>query len=203
MQANKKIKPFDYPLGLQAAERTNFRQREGYEAAFLKDDETPRYRYSVILSANRIAKAIDLAFELLPPRLHVIIEESKFAEGEPPHVEVWSGQEMEKGVIRRVWEDHKELFVHDGMLGFGAANFDRAVEVFLDCHKILYIYSVDMEIPERIVRPLGLKFYKRLPHISDIGYDAVSLRELGQGEDYHEVLEELRTELGLDLAEVR
>jgi hypothetical protein len=202
MKTEKEI-PFDYPLGFQTPERTNFRQREGYEAVFLKDEELPRYRYSLVLGANRIGRAVDMAFDLFPPRLHVILEESTFDEDERPCVEVWSGAETDKNVIRRAWEVHRELFINDGMVGFGCANFDRGVEMFLDCHKVLYVYAPDMEIPDRIVRALDLKCHRRLPHISDLGYDAVALHDMGLGEDYRDVLEELRTELDLELAEVR
>ena len=199
----RKIEEFEFPVGIQQPERTNFRQREGYEVAYLKDDEIPRYRYSAVLGAGRIAQAMELIFDLLPATVSLIIEESKSDHCGGPCVEVWAGVELRTEIVRQVWADHLDLFIHDAMVGIGIADVEQGFEVSLDCHKILYIYSPCMDVPEKIVQAVGLKYFKRLPHISDLGYAPLSLRELGRGEDYSEVFEELRTELGLDFAEVR
>ncbi len=199
----KQIQEFEFPAGIQMPQRSNFRQREGYEVSYLKDDDMPRYRYSMVLSAARIRTAMELVLDMMPPVVSLVIEESKLGGRDGPRVEVWASAEMRLDIARQVWNDHHHLFVHDAMVGIGLADSGAGLEVSLDCHKILYIYSAQMEPPEKIVQTLNLTYFKRLPHISDLGYAPLSLRELDRGEDYAEVLEELRTELGLDLAEVR
>jgi len=80
---------FLYPLGIRLCEGENYRQREAYEVAYLKDDEIPRYQFVIAASARRAGSVFRRLFRLLGERVLPIVAgpappEAERGEDEPP-----------------------------------------------------------------------------------------------------------------------
>ena len=64
---------FRFPIGLEMIEGENYTQREGYDVAYLKDEECPRYQYTVALSADSAGGAFVELAALLPAEVRVVL----------------------------------------------------------------------------------------------------------------------------------
>ena len=198
---------FQYPLGVEMIEGENYRQREGYDVVYLKDDESPRYQYTIAAGAGRTAEVFRRLAELLPAELRVVLE----VPGEVPGpedddrgvCEVWVSRPVARDALVGAFRSHERLFVHDGMVGFGAVSADGTSELFLDEHKLIYFYAPDMEGADAALAELGFPALTIVRHFSELCHVHASISSRGAGEPYWEVVDELRRTLGLEWEETK
>lgn len=67
-------RPFRYPVGVEMIEGENYRQREGYDVIYLKDDEFPRYQYTICAGADRTGEVFRGLAGLLPEKVRGVLE---------------------------------------------------------------------------------------------------------------------------------
>jgi hypothetical protein len=193
--------PFRFPIGVDMIEGENYRQREGYDVIYLKDEETPRYQYTLAVSADRAAQVFERLCGLLPDEVRAVLEVPGPDDSAREICEVWMSGEVSAGQILEAFRKHALLFIHDGMVGFGAVSVDGLRELFMDEHKLIYYYAPDMEEADAMLADIGLRPLKVVRHFSELGHVHVSLSGKEAGEAYWEVAEELKKSLGLEWEE--
>lgn len=196
---------FQYPVGIEMIEGENYRQREGYDVIYLKDDDCPRYQYTVAASAERTAEVFRALLGLLPEEVCAVLEvPGPGPEGDGRDVcEVWMSPSVERNALLGAFDSHERLFVHDGMVGVGAVSPDGATEIFLDEHKLIYFYAPGMDGAEEALTRFGLSARSVLRHFSELGHVHVSLSSRGAGDPYWKVADEIKRTLGLELEETK
>jgi hypothetical protein len=194
---------FRFPLGVELFEGENYRQREGYEIVYLKDDELPRYQYTIAVSAHRTGEVFRRLASLLAAKVRVVLETPGTDGSDREVCDVWMSRPVTRGAFLRAFSAHERLFVHDGMVGFGAVDPDGARELFLDEHKLLYFYAPDMDGADAVLAELGLPALEVVRHFSELGHVHVSLSAKGRGESYWDAAEELHGRLRLEWEESR
>ena len=194
---------FRFPIGLEMIEGENYRQREGYDVAYLKDEECPRYQYTVALSADSLGRAFVELAALLPAEVRVVLEIPGGKERGHDLCEVWTGPPRDRDLFVRAFREHEKLFANDGLVGFGAVSPDGLSELFLDEHKLIYFFTRDMDGPDAVLARLGVPAVPTVRHFSELGHVHMSLCGKGEGEPYWEVAEELTRTLGLECEETK
>jgi len=225
------LRGFVSPLGIRLVEGENYRQREAYEIRYLKDDDIPRYQFTIAISLRRAGALLRRLLRLLDSPVATIIEIPAPEDAEPPDepaeddeggnedwrtderrerddemqdlCDVWMSQELDVRSVLRAFSDHEHLLLHDGLIGFGALSAKAHTELFLDDHKLIHLYTPDLESPEHILHDFGLAATDRLRHFSDLVHTHYSLSALALGEDYVEVFDELRERLRLSWQDTR
>lgn len=194
---------FRFPLGVKMIEGENYRQKEGYEVIYLKDEETPRYQYTIAVSAPAIAEIFRRFAKLLGPEVRAVLEVPGQDDSKREVCDVWVGRLVSRAKFMREFEKHLDLFLHDGMVGFGAISADDLRELFIDDHKLVYYYTPTMEQADAILTELGIPYFKRLRHFSELAHIHTSLPRRGRRkfETYWEVAEKLKRVLGLEWEE--
>ena len=192
---------FVFPTGVQMAEGENYRQREGYDVTYLKDEETPRYQYAVAVGADRAGELFVRLAGLLPGLACAILE-IPAPEGDSEDVcDVWMGEPVERERLLTAFKAHRHLLVNDGMVGFGAVSADGETELFIDEHKLIYLYVKNMEEADAALAEFGLTAQEVLRHYSELAHVHVSLSSGGAGESYWDAAEDLKKALGLQWEE--
>ena len=200
-------RPFRYPVGVEMIEGENYRQREGYDVIYLKDDDSPRYQYTIAAGADRTAEVFGALAGLLPEKVRGVLE----IPGEPPGpdgdgrdcCDVWMGPPVERAALTGAFDSHERLFAHDGMVGIGAVSPDGTTEVFLDEHKLIYFYAPEMDGADEALAALGIPARSVVRHFSELGHVHTSLSSKGAGEVYWEVADDLKRTLGLEWEETK
>jgi hypothetical protein len=197
------VRAFRFPLGLEMMEGENYRQREGYDVSYLKDEELPRYQYTVALGSDSVGEAFAELAERLPDEVRVVLEVPGGEERGRDVCEVWTGPLTSRERFICAFRDHERLFVHDGLIGYGAVSPDGLTELFLDEHKLIYFFTRDMDDPDEVLSRLGVPSVPRIRHFSELGHVHTSLCAKGEGEAYWEAAEELRRALDLEWEETK
>ncbi|MHC4250141.1 MAG: hypothetical protein ACYS9X_13515 [Planctomycetota bacterium] len=201
--APRDSRAFRFPIGLDMLEGENYRQREGYDVSYLKDEELPRYQYTVAVGADSVGRAFLELAGCLPEEVRVVLEVPGGEERGRDVCEVWTGPPTRRDLFVRAFREHERLFVHDGLVGYGAVSADRLTELFLDEHKLIYFFTRDMDGPDAVLARLGVPALPRVRHFSELGHVHTSLCGKGEGEPYWEVAEELGRALGLEWEETK
>ncbi|MHC4504586.1 MAG: hypothetical protein ACYTFI_14880 [Planctomycetota bacterium] len=192
---------FRYPLGVEMIEGENYRQREGYDVIYLKDEDPPRYQYAIAVSAEVAGETFRRLAEVLPEQVCVVLEIPSAEDSSGQQCDVWTSPPVERDLFLREFDAHERLFVHDGLVGYGAVASDGMSELFLDEHKLIYLYVPDMEKADAALAAVGIRALDVLRHFSELGHVHVSLSGKGAGEPYWEVADALKRALGLQWEE--
>ena len=217
---------FLYPAGVDLYEGENYRQREGYEVRYLKDDEFPRYQFTIAASMHRAGALFRRLLALMGDPLCAILEVPAADEAgpmeptEPPdeweeepegpeeprgeplepgleRCDIWMSPELPARRILRAFTRYEQLFLHDGMIGFGALSPVTSVELVLDDDKLFHFYTADLEKPEEVLSHFGIPAVDVLRHFSDLTHAHHALVSYGLGEDYRVAFEELCEDLDM------
>lgn len=190
---------FFFPIGVEMDEGENYRQIQAYEVNYLLEEGGQRYQYVVVTSVERVAGMFEEMAKSLPDWLSVIMEVPAPEERSQDYCDVWMSPPIPRTKMIEVFNKHVFLFCHDGMVGFGAAEPEEGGdELFLDDHKILYYSTPTLGKIEALLEKEKLPGLKRLRHFSDLSHVHYSLSRRNQGEDYLKVLEDMRSEIGLE-----
>lgn len=122
------------PMGVFPCE-TGAHLREGFE----RRSRASRYEYRLILSSDRLFKAVrGLLVQLLPGEVHAQFEEFSFDAWRD--TDAWASDEtISRDRVVQAWDSYGSFLVEDGKRGFGALSHSPFVEVFLAEHGAIYI----------------------------------------------------------------
>lgn len=177
--------PWEYilPAGLVRTDDGDAALEERYEVQWRDDEETPHYFFWVQASVLRLQRLFADAVLLLPPHVQAVLEvrrtdaEMAADPDGPTQIRFASGV-VPRATLLAVWKEHGPALVHDGMVGFGAYDPDSPLEVFLDDHKLLSVFTPEQEPFQALLERHGIPEGSTFPTILDHEHDHVPLTEL-------------------------
>ena len=198
---------YTLPAGILRTGTDDPAQEEGYELQWRDEADPPHYFFWVQASALRLERLMTDALSLLPSRVHAVLEvrgqepapdggapgpgggqdeddDEDDGTDVPPEslaAHRWASPLVQRVSVIRAWQRHAEALTHDGTVGFGAYDPDSPLEVFLDDHKLLSLFSAGLEPFESLLRRHGIPEARGLATILDVDHDHRTLAEIRAG----------------------
>lgn len=172
------------PAGLRLDDPGSVALEEWFETEWMDDGEEPsHYVFRVQVGALRVERLMSEALAALPDAVHAVLEVRRPVEeldNDPdgPAVRRWVSPVVPRDAVLRTWRRHAGVLVHDGMPGFGAWDPDTPLEVFLDDHKLLSLFSPQTEPFESLLRRHRVPEGKGLATVVDADHQHVSIARL-------------------------
>ncbi len=199
----KKVGGFLYPYG--AFPDDDYEQPEGYESDyFTPDGDDPmgdRYRTVVMVSAEKIVPVFVDLCQLLPPRVHAVMERAS----EDVYTErdiFLSESELEREQFLEVLRAYEFAFAEDGMLGIGAFGHEVPIEIFMADHKEIVVFSPELGPVTDIMRKHGIQA-RKLEYFYEKSHTHLALTQYrglrGEQFDYLHVADAVRHLFGMQL----
>ncbi len=157
---------FVLPIGLDVLATPEKTLEEGYDLAW-RQDEPPHYVFTAQVSVLRLARIVPAAMSCLPRQVHAVLEvrrsDAEFdRDPDGPEVDRYVSPLTERKTVLSVFRRYSFQLLQDGMVGFGAYDPASTLEVFLDDHKLLSLWSPSLEPFD------GLLEAHEVPHKSDL-----------------------------------
>jgi hypothetical protein len=176
----KKVGGFAYSLGSYPMQ--DFAQDEGFVINTVSSDEDfeARFEYEVFLSCERIVDLLVRLTALLPEEIYLILESYPHSSSQKRIY--LTDSTRSRGDFTRCLRRFSRLWRDEGFVSFGAFSYDPPVEIFLNEHKTVMIYTPYMESTDEILADFGLSrfevleaYYTNVEHvhssIADTGPD--------------------------------
>ena len=199
----KKVGAFLYPYGSFPDE--DYEQAEGFESDYFTapDEETvgERYRTVVVVSAEKLVPVFLELCQLLPERVHVVMERA--SEDIYTERDVFlSDTEVTREQFIEVFKAYEFTFAEDGMLGLGAFGHDVPTEVFMADHKEIVVFGPELGVVTAILKRHGLQA-RKLEFYYEHSHTHLALTQYrglrGAQFDYLSVADALRHVFGMSL----
>ncbi|MBW2262309.1 MAG: hypothetical protein JRG91_10085 [Deltaproteobacteria bacterium] len=188
LEKRKRVGGFAYSLGCYPVQ--DFPQDEGYTvgAAPQEGEFGSRFEYEVLVSVDRLVDLIVRLTALLPDEVFFILE-SYPRRSETRRVYL-TDSTYKRTEFARCMKRFERLWKDEGFVSFGAFSYDPAVEIFLNEHKSVMIYTPYAESTEEILSGFGLErfevlepYYMNVEHVhssvadEDLDGETMLLRE--------------------------
>jgi hypothetical protein len=156
------------PVGLHVETPGERELTEGYELRWRDDDDPPHYFFYAQLSVLRVERLLEQSLALMPARCHAVLElrhTDKEMEKDPdgPSQTRFVSPLVPRAEVAEVLGRYRFQILHDGMAGFGFYDPDSPLEVFLDDHKLLSLFSGELDPFEKLLASLCV------PQCADLG----------------------------------
>ncbi len=154
---------------------------EGYEVHWRDAEDPPHYFFYAQISVLRLDRILRDALALMPARCHAVLEQRRGDEaGDPsaPAQERHVSELLPRSEIAAVYARYRFQILHDGMIGFGFYDPDSPLEVFLDDHKLLSLFSGELEPFEGLLAGLRVPHRRHLETVLDLGHEHLPLAAL-------------------------
>ncbi len=166
--------------------------RQGYRRDIYQDPETGHAMPVLAIAASR-EHLFDLFTDLLDPlgeMIDVVMESSH--ESQPGHHDDFYREHIDLVILKSQLYDFEDLLLHDGCAGIAALNPEEPMEVQFDEHKLLFVYSHNLEPFEEILEDYGIERDDDIKFISEAEH-------LHTTDDvYQRQFETLQIRLGVD-----
>jgi hypothetical protein len=164
------------PVGLRMHEPPVPELSEGYEVRRRDDEDAPHFFFYAQLSVLRVERVIEQALALMPARCRAVLELRRTdaqmdADPDGPQQDRYVGALVPRAEIAAVFDRYRFQILHDGMTGFGFYDPESPLEVFLDDHKLLSMFSSDLAPFDEILAGLGVPRRRRLMTVLDIEHE--------------------------------
>lgn len=174
---------FVLPAGLFWAAPPDPPPEEGFELAYRENDETPHYFIYAQLSSLRLERFFMEALRCLPPKVHAVLEirrpePDRAASPDSRETDRWASELVPLEDVLRVASKYSFQLLHDGMVGFGAYDPDSPLEVFLDDHKLVSLFSPEVEPFVPLLESFGVPQVDQIASILDVDHEHVPLAEI-------------------------
>lgn len=167
--------------------------REGYRRDVYRDPESGN-TMPVLAASVSAERLFDVFMDLLEPlgeEVDVVMESSH--DSEPGSHNDLYREHIDSVILKSHLYDFEDLLLNDGCTGIAALNPSGPMEVQFDEHKLLFVYSHDLEPFERILIEHGLRRDDSLKLISE----AEHLHSTD--DEFREKFEEMQYRLGIDV----
>lgn len=171
------------PAGLLPSAAPDSPIEEGYEVRWREDGEPPHYDFWVQASSLRVGRIAEDAFAVLPAEVHAVLEvrlgeREDAADPRAPSHERWVSPLVAREKVLDVFRRFSFQILHDGTVGFGAYDPESPLEVFLDDHKLLNLFSPSQDAFEAILLRHRVPAGEGLSTVLDADHEHVALSEL-------------------------
>jgi len=170
--------PAEYvlPVGLHLDSPPNAELAEGFEARRRDGEDPPHWFFYAQLSVLRVERVLDAALAMMPPRCRAVLElrrtdEQADADPAGPAQDRYVSALVPRDEVAQVLARYKFQILHDGMAGFGFYDPDSPLEVFLDDHKLLSMFSGELEPFESLLEGLGVPRMTHLDTVLDLVHE--------------------------------
>lgn len=165
-----------YPVGLHVESSAGPALVEGYEVHWRDAEDPPHYFFYAQLSVLRVSRVLDEALARMPERCHAVLEmrrtdEQVDADPSGPSQDRFVSNLVSRAEVGAALERFRFQIVHDGMVGFGFYDPDSPLEVFLDDHKLLSLFSQDLDPFEGVLAGLDVPHCERLETVLDVEHE--------------------------------
>ena len=172
---------FVLPLGLDLIETPTQPFEEGYDVEW-RDQDPPHYAFSAQVSVLRLERLVPAALACLPAFTRAVLEvrrpETELdADPDGPMLRRWVSGIVPRRVVVEVFRRYRIQLLHCGMAGFGAFDPESALEVFLDDHKLLCLWSPAPDPFERLLEAHRVPRRRDLPSVLDVEHAHMTLPE--------------------------
>jgi len=134
---------FRYPPALRPDIRVPFLPREGFVVTpSRKGDNDKEYTIEIAVDAGRLIEVFLGLVSLLGDNLSMVLEEVKES-GKP---KVYQNDRVEKVIAISRLIDFEDACIGDGFTGVGFFSEENEQEVFLDEHKLIYVYAASTPV---------------------------------------------------------
>ena len=169
-----------FPVGLQVEAAPAAELAEGYEVHWRDAEDPPHYFFYAQVSVLRLDALLTETLELMPARCHAVLElrrgdEEKTGEPDAPAQDRWVSDLVPRSEVAAVYARYRFQILHDGTVGFGFYDPDSPLEVFLDDHKLLSMFSAELEPFETVLARLAVPNRKRIETVLDLGHEHLPL----------------------------
>lgn len=170
------VSEYVFPVGLHLDAEVRPELSEGYELHWRDGDDPPHHFFYAQLSVLRVERVLDAALALMPPRCHAVLElrrSEEALEDDPdgPAQDRFVSALVPREEVAAVLARYRFQILHDGMVGFGFYDPGSPLEVFLDDHKLLSLFSADVEPFERILTGLGVEHCAHVETVLDLEHE--------------------------------
>ena len=186
----------DYDFALTDAVRPlhdlQFIPRAGFRHDKYTDDRTGEDTPLLMAAASR-EDLFDLFMDLLAPlgdEVDVVLRTSH--ENGNGHCDDLYREQIDLPILKSILYDFEEMLLNDGNFGIAVTNLSAPVEVQLNEHKLLFIYSQDLNEFEKVLVDHKLECDNELNFINEIEHVHFS------SDEFARQFEELCYRLGLD-----
>jgi hypothetical protein len=165
-----------FPVGVHVAAAPAAALDEGYELHWRDEDEPPHYFFFAQLSVLRVERLLTSALEMMPERCHAALElrrpdERVEAEPDGPAQDRFVSALVPRTEVADVFDRYRFQILHDGMVGFGFYDPDSPLEAFLDDHKLLSLFSAELEPFEELLASLDVPHKERIATVLDLEHE--------------------------------
>lgn len=177
---------FVLPIGLDVLTSESSLE-EGYDLSW-RDDDTPHYLFTAQVSVLRLARLMPAALASLPRTLNAVLEVRRTdaemdAQPDGPEVDRYVSGPVERRDVLGVFRRYEFQLLQDGMVGFGAFDPESALEVFLDDHKLLSLWSPSLEPFEQLLGAHRVPHRRDLVTVLDFDHDHCTLPGVPERKD--------------------
>jgi hypothetical protein len=140
---------------------------QGYRLDTYRDTRH-RLRVPVLTAAVSRERLFDLFLELLPPLGEVVdvVVETSHDSTRGRHLDLYR-EHIDLPVLSSHFCDFEDLLLHDGCTGIAVIATEAPVEVQFDEHKLLYVYSRNLEPFEALCRAAGVPQRQQMKFITE------------------------------------
>jgi hypothetical protein len=166
--------------------------REGYRHEEYRDEET-HSTVPVLMGAASREFLFEVFMELLEPLGNVVdvVLETSHGQGGNGHSDLYR-EHIDMPVLKSILWDYEDLLTNDGCTGIAVLNPQAPHEVQFDEHKLLIVYSHSVADFEQVLQSRGLPCDESIKFITEAEHVHSS------SDAYHDQLDELKTQLGMD-----
>lgn len=156
----KKVAGFAYSLGSYPVQ--DFPQDQGYMVCALSDEAGfgPRFEYEVLISVERLIELMVRLTALLPDEVYLIHE--SYPRNSSNKRIYLTDSTLSRREFTRCLKSFARLWKDEGFISFGAFSYDPPIEVFINEHKTVMIYTPFTESTEEILTDFGLERFEVL-----------------------------------------
>lgn len=130
---------------------------EGYRHRMYRDPQQ-RLEIPVVVaavSAPRLLSTFLTLSDVLDSTVDLVLETSR-GMSQPGERRDYLREQMDLPVLQSLLWEHEAMLMNDGRMGLAILDSDRPLELQLDEHKLIYIYTHEPEPFERCLRDLGI-----------------------------------------------
>jgi hypothetical protein len=163
-----------FPVGLHLDAPATAELAEGYEVRWRDGEDPPHYFFYAQLSVLRVERMLDEALALMPARCRAVLElrrADEDADGAASAQDRYVSALVPREEVAAVLARYRFQILHDGMAGFGFYDPDSPLEVFLDDHKLLSLFSAGLEPFEGLLARFGVPHRERLDTVLDLSHE--------------------------------
>lgn len=159
VETRKKVGGFSYSLGSYPLEE--YDQQEGY-CVNLGSEMGPfeqRQEFEVAVSIERLVGLMVRLSSLLPEEVYLILE--TYPRNASHRRICLTDSTISRREFVQLVTTHAKLWRDEGFIAFGAFSYDPAIELFLNEHKTLLVYTPQGEIAQEMIEDFGIPYRGR------------------------------------------